>query len=264
MHFIFYLFCIALDVGPCPCLHRHRHFTHLLHLFYYPHHRLHFLLLHHCLHTHVYCLVLVLSQCPSSFLLYSKSAVALVFINFFIYSYSPLSSFPFIQHFLPSHHLQHCLQFKLHCHYHRHCLYCSRCQLLAQSSILASFSYLHHCLHFAQLHHKLHFLAHGCYPNTHQFLLQSFVLEVSPSSRLHQFLNVPYLHLCPHYTHPRRCRLTHHLRHHLHFTHFLHFLHPHHRLNFLHPHHICHAHCCRPSIYHRFYCIEIQPFLLSS
>ena len=39
----------------------------------------------------------------------------------------------------PSPHLQHCLQIKLHCHYHRHCI-CSRCRLLAQSSMLASFS----------------------------------------------------------------------------------------------------------------------------
>ena len=50
-NFIFYLLLIALDVGPGPCLHRHLHFTNLVHLFHYPHHQLHFLLLHHSLHT---------------------------------------------------------------------------------------------------------------------------------------------------------------------------------------------------------------------
>ena len=146
-------------------LHRHLHFTHLLHiiLFHYRHHQLHFLLLHHSLLSSttivpisvIVSIILIISPCLHQFL------HLLIFPTIFIFLFFSMFSSP---------RLQHCLQIKLHCHYHRHCL-CSRCQLLAQSSILASFSYLHHRLHFAQLHNKLDFLTHGCYPNTSSLLL---------------------------------------------------------------------------------------------
>ena len=45
---------------------------------------------------------------------------------------------------------------------------------------------------------------------------------------------------------------------------FTNLLHLHHRLRFLHPHHILHTHGYRPSFYHRFDCIQSQPFPLSS
>ena len=89
-------------------------------------------------------------------------------------------------------------------------------------SLLASFSYLHHCLHFAQLHHKLHFLhflTHGCYPTHHCFYCSHLYSKLVVALVFTNFLNFPYLHLCPHFTHP------------------------YHQLNFFRPHHICHTHC---------------------
>ena len=174
-----------------------------------------------------------------------------VLLSSSIYSFTHIQHyphFPLLLHFLPSSRLQYCLHMKLHCHFN-HYLYCPRCEPLSQSSILASFSYLHQCLfthhfrhhlqfthflHYPHPHHRLRFLhphhirhTHGYHPNIyHRF----YCIRSQPlllSSSISSFSHIPH---CPHF--PL-------LQHSLHSPHLQHCLH-------------IKLHC--PSHHHNMYC----------